>query len=84
MSTIKSFIALVGTFGFLWFIVIAIAFIIGACLWPYTINSWLVYADKEPVIEWWMGGLMGLVPGIGQASIPAAFVTFILMLFLGG
>ena len=64
------------------FIAFAIIFALGAWLWPYTINTWLVYADKSPVIEWWMGGLMGLVPGLGQSCIPVAFITFILMLFL--
>lgn len=84
MDTLRGAAALLGGFGILWVIIIAIAFTIGALLWPYTINSWLVYAGKEPVIEWWMGGLMGLVPGIGQSCIPAAFITFIIMLFLGG
>lgn len=60
-----------------------IAFGIGALLWPYSINTWLVYSGREPYVEWWMGGLMGLVPGIGQSHIVIAFVTFILMLFLG-
>ena len=84
MSSIKAGLALMGGFGFLWVVIIGIAFAIGALLWPYTINTWLVYCDKPAQIEWWMGGLMGLVPGLGQSCIPAAFITFILMLFLGG
>lgn len=75
-------IAMIGGFGMLLLIAFCISFALGAWLWPYTINTWLIYAEKQPVIEWWMGGLMGLIPGIGQAYIPAAFITFILMLFL--
>lgn len=63
-------------------VIIGIVFAIGAVLWPYIINSWLIYSGKEPCIEWWMGGLMALIPGFGQSCIPAAFITFILMLFL--
>lgn len=61
----------------------AVAFAIGALLWPYTINTWLIYSGRPPIIEWWMGGLMGLLPGIGQSCIPAALITFIAMLFIG-
>ena len=68
--------------GGLLFIVVAVAFAFGAVLWPYTINSWLIYSGREPCIEWWMGGLMALVPGLGQSCVPAAFITFIAMLFL--
>ena len=82
MSSIKCLIATVFGVGFLWIIMVGVVFTIGACLWPYTINTWLVYAGKPPCIEWWMGGLMGLVPALGQSCIPAAFVTFIVMLFL--
>lgn len=76
--------SLMGGFLTILLIILCLAFAIGAILWPYTINTWLVYSDKSPQVEWWMGGLMGLVPGIGQSCIPAAFITFILMLFLSG
>ena len=55
---------------------------IGALCWPYTINSWLVFFDKAPSVVWWHGALLGFCPFIGQASIPAVVVTWILMLFL--
>ena len=54
----------------------------GAVCWPYTINTWLVYVDKAPCVVWWQGFLLGFCPVIGQATIPAAFVTWVLMLFL--
>lgn len=72
-----------GGFGFVWAIIICLLFSIGVLLWPYSINTWLIYAEKPPFIEWWMGGLMGLVPGLGQSCIPIAFITFIAMLFIG-
>lgn len=55
---------------------------IGAICWPYTINTWLVFLGKPPVVVWWQGALLGFAPFIGQFSIPAAIVTWILMLFI--
>lgn len=68
--------------GMLLFI-LAIFALIGALCWPYTINTWLVYAGKAPVIVWWQGSLMGFCPVLGQISIPAAVSTWILMMFIG-
>lgn len=55
---------------------------LGSICWPYTINTWLIYLDKDPALQWWQGALIGLVPLLGQLSIPFAVVTWILMLFL--
>lgn len=65
-----------------WVIVLSISALIGAFTWPYTINSWLEVIGKEPSIVWWQGCLLGFCPYIGQASIPAAVITWILMLFI--
>ena len=63
-------------------VVVAACVFVGALLWPYTINSWLVFMGKPAVVVWWHGALLGFAPIIGQATIPAAIVTWILMLFL--
>ena len=63
-------------------IVLAIGAAVGAFCWPYTINSWLVFMGKAPHIVWWQGALIGFCPFIGQLSIPAVVVTWILMIFL--
>lgn len=84
MSSIKAVVGMLGGFGFILMLIFAVLFVMGAVLWPYTINTWLVYSGKEPAIEWWMGGLMAMVPGFGQTCIPAAIITFIIMLFIGG
>jgi len=55
---------------------------LGMLLVPYTLNSWLVFFGKESTIVWWKGALIGIIPGIGELMIPAAFITFVLMLFL--
>jgi hypothetical protein len=55
---------------------------IGTVLWPYIINSWQVYNNKPPTVCWWQGALIGLIPFIGPLSIPAAVVTWILMMIL--
>lgn len=56
--------------------------LIGIIAWPYTINSWLEYAGNEPQIVWWQGMILGLIPVFGEFTIPAAFATWILLMFL--
>ena len=63
-------------------LILTLSGIIGIFCWPYTINHWLVFMGKEPSIVWWQGFLLGYVPYVGQISIPAVFITWILMLFL--
>jgi hypothetical protein len=64
-------------------ILIMLAFAcLGGWLFPYTVNSWLEYAGKEPQVKFWMGMIAGFVPGVGQLLIPAALITWMLMLFL--
>jgi len=65
-------------------IFLAIGAAVGAICWPYTINTWLEYIGKDPVLVWWQGALMGFVPVLGQLAIPAAVATWVLMLFIGG
>lgn len=67
--------------GFLIILVLSAA--VGAICWPYSINAWLVFFHKPPVVVWWHGVLLGFCPFIGQASIPVAVITWILMLFIG-
>ena len=64
-------------------IILAICAAVGAVLWPYTINTWLVFLDKPPVVTPLHGALLGFCPVIGQITIPAAVITWILMLFIG-
>ncbi len=66
----------------IWIIVLIVSAIIGAMLWPYTINTWLVYFNKPPVFTWYYGALLGFVPYIGQLTIPLAVLTWIIMMFL--
>lgn len=55
---------------------------IGALLWPYTINTWLIFFGKAPVITWWHGAIMGFLPILGPVTVGSALVTWLLMLFL--
>ena len=68
---------------FICLVIMVISALIGAVLWPYTINTWLVYVHREPSLVWWQGALLGFCPFIGQLTIPVAIITFILMLFIG-
>lgn len=69
-------------FGSGLFFIFFICALIGAILWPYSINTWLVFIGKDPSIVWWQGALLGFCPILGQITIPFAVVTWILMLFL--
>lgn len=63
--------------------ILLLSAMIGALVWPYVINSWLEFFGKVAVVVWWQGILIGFCPYIGQLGIPAAVITFILMLFIG-
>lgn len=67
-----------GTIG----IVLFISALIGGFAWTYSLNTWLVFFGKEPIIVFWQGMLLGLTPVIGQSSIIVAIITWILFLFL--
>lgn len=69
-----------GCFGLLIFL--TLSGILGAFLWPYSINTWLVFFHKPPTIMWWHGFLLGYLPYFGQIIIPVAVITWVLMLFL--
>ena len=66
----------------IWGIVLMVSAGVGSLCWPYTLNTWLIFFGKEPVIVWWQGALLGIVPYFGQVSVIAAVMTWILMLFL--
>ena len=63
-------------------IVLSIFGIIGGFCFPYALNSWLVFFGKAPTVVFWQGFLLGIIPYIGQSSIPVAIITFIVMLIL--
>lgn len=63
-------------------LILFISAVIGAFCWTYTLNTWLAFLGKPESIVWWQGALLGFVPYLGQVSIPAAVITWILMLFL--
>ncbi len=63
-------------------LVLSVFGIIGGFCWPYAINTWLEWAGKEPAIGWWHGFGLGYVPGLGQLSIPAAAVTWVVSFFV--
>lgn len=56
--------------------------IVGAFLWPYSLNAWLVFFGKQPNVVWWHGFVLGITPYFGQASIPVAIITWILMMVI--
>jgi hypothetical protein len=63
-------------------LLLSLSGIVGAFCWPYALNTWLVFFGKSASILWWHGFLLGYVPWIGQASLPAAVITWVLMMFL--
>lgn len=63
-------------------IIYGILGLIGGFLWTYVINTWLVYFGYVPVLLFWHGFLIGIIPKIGQLSIVCSIITFITMLIL--
>lgn len=53
-------------------------------LWQYSLGTWLHYFHKPNNLKFWQCMVMGFVPWIGQESLPLAFVTWVLMMFIGG
>lgn len=53
------------------------AFFIGGCCWSYTLNFWFDYNEMDIHINYWLSGLVGVIPIVGQCSIPAYLVTWI-------
>lgn len=62
--------------------VLLVSALIGGLTWTYSLNTWLVFFGKEPIIVFWQGALLGLAPVIGQSSVIVAIITWILFLFL--
>jgi len=56
--------------------------IIGIWVWPYTLNTWLIFAGKTAKVLWWHGFLLGVCPPLGMLGIFSAIITWIAMLFL--
>lgn len=71
-----------GTVFYVALVTLVIGALVGAVLWPYTINAWLVFFHKPPTVVWWQGAIIGFLPIIGHATVPVAFVTWVLMMFL--
>lgn len=77
------FTRLLGAFGCAAiFALVFSAAIIGSFLWPYAINTWLLFLGKTTTVSWWICGLFSLIPQIGWFSVPVAFVTYVIMLFI--
>lgn len=64
---------------FVFIFLIALFFIIGGFCWPYTIHGIGLLNHKDIHISFAQGGLLGLIPGIGQLSIIAMAVTWIVL-----
>ena len=55
-----------------------LSIIIGIWLWPFSINSWLLFLNKEPIVQWWHGAILGAFPIFGDFCIPIAIITWLL------
>lgn len=76
---------LVGGGAFFVSCLICIFGIIGMFVYPYALNSWLVYFGKAAQIVWWHGFLLGFILGFTKLrflGIVFAIATWIAMMFL--
>jgi hypothetical protein len=68
-----------------WGIVAVIGLSVGGWLWPYTIETWATYLGRPDVdVKFWQGMVLGIIPYLGAATIPAAAVTWVSTWFIGG
>jgi hypothetical protein len=63
-------------------LVLGLSIIINSLTFPYAINTWLMFFNKQPQVLWYHGAILGVVPIIGQLGIIIAALTWIAMLFL--
>ena len=70
------------TVAFVQIFVLCVFALIGAFLWPYVINEWLIYFGKEASVVWWQGAILGFIPVLGQIMLPVVVITWIAMMFL--
>ncbi len=59
-----------------------VSFAAGAWLWTYSVNTALGWAHRPQVFPWWGGGLLGIVPGLGQISPAVAAIVWVANLFV--
>lgn len=71
-----------GVGGGLFSFILIVSCLIGMICWPYTLNTWLTFFSKPATVVWWQGAILGVIPFFGQLSIPAAIITWVLMLFI--
>lgn len=55
---------------------------IGGFCWPYALNEWLSYAEKDTIVTFWQGFMLGFLPPLAMLSIVACLGTWIAMLFI--
>lgn len=62
---------------FMLVLIFLLSFFIGGSLWTYSLNTIADRVDSPAHFEFWQGGLIGLIPYIGQCSIPVAIIVYI-------
>lgn len=62
--------------------ILLISMLIGGFCWTYSINTWLHFFGKAPAVRFYQGALIGLIPVLGQVSLPVAVITWIVTLFI--
>lgn len=55
--------------------------IVGGFCWTYILNTLLIHFGRIGNVTFLQGFLIGLVPGLGQMSLPMAVITWILTKF---
>jgi len=63
-------------------IILILSMLIGGFCWKYSINTWLQFFGEAPAVRFYQGALIGLIPVLGQASLPVAVITWIVSLFI--
>lgn len=71
-----------GAVIFAYFIVMLICAVLGGLVWPYVINSWLIFFGKPATAAFYHGWALGFIPHLLSLGVMLAVCTFIFFLFV--
>lgn len=63
-------------------VLLVLSGLVGAVLWVYIINTWAIYLGKAVTFGVGSGFVLGMIPGIGQLSLPIAAITYLAFLLI--
>lgn len=60
-----------------------IGFAVGAICWTGLLNELLMISHRPPIVQWWQGGLIGMIPMMGWIGLFGYVGSWMIKLFVG-